>query len=263
MLYAVGYGPRPTPDTVTNFANYKPFHSLALNAPTPDEYAQSFEDLNAAVNANTYLGYKVLESYNVYECAEFCNNNAHCTGFNIYIERDPSINPGECSCKDPPSITNFKCSIWGSGVNAAAATNYGQNRAGFEVVIVASNGYSKVRMSPLTTCGWGHPQDSFGMAHNHPESCLGHHYFPGPFDSDLCAALADSWNEKHRCWPSGYAPANFFNAFMLTKNGIPMGTYCNLFSEWYDSSTADFVPGWHDGSFWGVDNSWGFQREQD
>ncbi|RMJ21639.1 hypothetical protein PHISP_07491 [Aspergillus sp. HF37] len=139
-----GYGPHVTPDTVYNFKHYEPFHALASNASIPDTYGQTFEDLDAAVNANTYLGYQILESYDVDACADICNDDPQCSGFNIYIERDPSINSRKCSCKDPPSITNYKCSIWGSGVTAAAATNDGQNRGDFEVVIVASNGYAKI-----------------------------------------------------------------------------------------------------------------------
>lgn len=137
----IGSGPHITPDTVAAFDAYKPFCQWALSAATPQGYDQTFKDLDAAVTANSYLGYKTLTSYNVNECAAFCDDNELCGGFNIYIERDPSINPLHCSCSNPPSTVNYKCSIWGSGVDASAATNKGQWRNDFEVVITASNGY--------------------------------------------------------------------------------------------------------------------------
>ena len=58
----------------------------------------------------------------------------------MYIERDPSLDPNTDDCPNPPSTTNYKCTLWGAPVVAEEATNKGQWRASFEVAITGSNG---------------------------------------------------------------------------------------------------------------------------
>jgi len=82
------------------------------------------------VSANTYQGYYTLETYDVQGCSAWCNNTTLRTGFNIFVERDPSIELGGC----------YQCSLWGSGVDATAATNAGPWRDSFQMVIAESNG---------------------------------------------------------------------------------------------------------------------------
>lgn len=153
-----GYGPKVTPDTVSAFYAYAPFHAMASAAPkvvlsdvAGVEYVQSFLDLNASSSANSYLGLYTLESYNTTECASYCDSTSLCTAFNIYIERDPSQNPTNndstaatvwgYNCPDPSSITNYKCTLWGSNLDASTATNTGDWREEFQVVVTGSNGY--------------------------------------------------------------------------------------------------------------------------
>ena len=131
------------PDTPAAFEAYPQFTYDALTAPTPASYVEVFQNLNASVNANSYLGLYTLSSYDVEGCSQWCDNTTLCTAFNIYVERDPSLNPTAGECPNPPSITNYKCTLWGSSISAADATNTGQWRADFEVVIAGSNGYDK------------------------------------------------------------------------------------------------------------------------
>ncbi|KAK1573194.1 uncharacterized protein LY79DRAFT_526277 [Colletotrichum navitas] len=264
-----GDGPQVQPDTVAAFEAYPAFHQDALGAVAPSGYASTFKDLNASVNANTYLGLHTLQSYDVAQCASFCDSTNLCTGINIYIERDPSINPDQCSCTNPSSITNYKCTLWGSGVDQAAATNFGQSRDGFQVVIAGSNGYEKTNnTTPTTPSGWTKPQNCGGNIHSHPSTCLGQKFFPGPYDVNVCAAYAAAQNAKNSkslglasfaSW-FGYSPlkCNFFNAFMVKENGIPQGTYCNLFTQQYAPSGATYQPGNSGGINWGVESSWSF-----
>ncbi len=91
------------------------------------------------MNANSYLGLTTLQTYDTISCQQHCDAADLCTAFNIYIERDPSVKPAT-GCDNPSSITNFKCTLWGSGVTAAAAVNNGQYRDNFHVVITGSNG---------------------------------------------------------------------------------------------------------------------------
>lgn len=154
-----GNGPKVTPDTTDAFLAYAPFHSMASAAPTVvasnngagNAYQQTFRDLNASSSANSYLGLYTLTSYSVADCAAHCDTTALCTAFNIYIERDPSQNPSKNDstaptvwgywCPNPSSITNFKCTLWGSNLEAATATNQGGWREDFNVVVTGSNGY--------------------------------------------------------------------------------------------------------------------------
>ena len=255
LIKNTGSGPHVTPDTAAAFKAYGPFQDDALNAVTPTSYVETFKDLNAAVNANSYLGYKTLKNYDINECASFCDNTKLCIAFNIYIERDPSINPNHCSCTNPASITTYKCSLWGSKIDASSATNHGQNRGAFEVVIVASNGYDKTGSKPPTPPGCTKPTDCDGSIHNHPDTCIGQHFFPGPFDVGVCASYAQAVNANGK---NTGPRCSFFNAFSLTEDGVPKGTYCNLFSQQYPPSSASYKPGWSNGETWGVGSSWGF-----
>ena len=58
-----------------------------------------------------------------------------------------------------------------------------------------------------------------------------------PYDPSLCAAACDAQTEfdsKHIVDKDGnYKPCNFFTSYVLTKNGVPLGTYCALYTqEW-------------------------------
>ncbi|KAK0388189.1 hypothetical protein NLU13_4434 [Sarocladium strictum] len=182
-----GFGPVSSPDTVQAFLNNGDLHKMAKSASDPRGYKNTFKDLSAAVNANTYLGYRILETYDVQACADWCDGTDLCTSFNVFIERDPKWNPYKCSCEQPDSITNFKCSLWGSGVDAKAAVNDGQYRGDFEVRIVGSNGYQKTEETvPKTPDGCENPQKC-PAAHDHSSTCIGEHFFPGPFDVAVCA----------------------------------------------------------------------------
>ena len=99
---------------------------------------------------NTYLGLYTLQSYDTIKCQELCDSATACYGINIYFERDPSVNPA-AGCDNPASITNIKCTLWGSQVSGDAATNTGQWRDSFHVVIAGSNGMPLYK-SPFNPC---------------------------------------------------------------------------------------------------------------
>ena len=86
------------------------------------------------------MGLYTLQSYDTLTCASKCDQASGCEAFNLYIERDPSLDPNAQNCPNPPSTTNYKCTIWGVAVTAGEATNYGQWRDSFHVVIAGSNG---------------------------------------------------------------------------------------------------------------------------
>ena len=121
------------------------------------QYTQVFKDLDAAVSANSYIGLYTLTSYNAQECAAKCDDTDLCTSFNIYIERDPSLAPAnndnttytpwETYCPNPSSITNYKCTLWGSTLSADLATNKGDYREQFQTVITGSDAYDKTNVT--------------------------------------------------------------------------------------------------------------------
>jgi len=178
----LGYGPVPTPDTVDAFEAYEEWSDDAQKAKTPDGYAQTFKDFKASVSANSYLGLVTLHSYDPLGCSPWCDNTTLCTGFNLFVERDPSLNPSD-NCTMPPSISNYKCTLWGSGVEAAAANNYGGYRGQFHVVIAGSDGYEKTNnTTPAAPEGCKKPKNCPSGAVNNEGSAIGTKFFPGPFD---------------------------------------------------------------------------------
>ena len=139
-------------------------------------------DLSSSVTQNSYLGLHTLPSYDVAGCSALCDSTALCTSFNLYVERDPSLNPAP-ACPNPSSITNYKCTLWGSGTQPASATNSGEKRDLFDVVIAGSNVYDKTNnTTPSTPTGLGAPQRCLNGALNNPAANLGTKFFALPYD---------------------------------------------------------------------------------
>lgn len=127
-----GTAPNTYPDTPDAFSRNPYFHGLANSYPViiPSEgtfYAERFRDKNGSTQQNSYLTYYILDSYSVPECAKKCNAVDLCTAFNIYVERDPSLDAGP-ACPNPKSVSNYKCALWGSSIGPETATNIGQFR---------------------------------------------------------------------------------------------------------------------------------------
>ncbi|KAK6595822.1 hypothetical protein H4I96_10141 [Botrytis cinerea] len=235
-----GYGPKVQPDDVATFLAYPQFHTDAKNAATPSGYTQTFVDLNAAVTAVTYLGLTTFTTYDVAQCGSLCDSTSLCTVYSL-----------------------------GSGVTAESATNTGQMRTDFQVVITGSNGYSKT-VTPAPQPGWKPPQQCGGgnKGHSHPNTCLGQAFFPGPYNPAVCAGYATAQNAKNLSLVSwwmqmvykflNYSPfqCKFFNSYMLKKNGKPMGTYCSLFAQSYSSSQATYNPGQQGSDNWSCESSY-------
>ncbi|OAL00998.1 hypothetical protein IQ06DRAFT_247819 [Phaeosphaeriaceae sp. SRC1lsM3a] len=241
------YGPNTSPDTVDNFKSNRVYADLATKAKTPSGYDLSFSNYDGSVSGSGYLGYQVLTSYDPSACSALCAETKTCTGFNIFIERDPKWNPEKCSC-EAPSIAQIKCSLWGQDVKKDSATNKGQHRSGFEVVIVASNGYNKKPVTPPSPPSCSKPQNCGHNLHDHLPFCLGEHTFPGPFDPSLCAAFAQTqnavnkavglWNMLLSFFGMGKASCVQFSAAYLEKDGKGFGTNCRLFTKKFTPSQA-------------------------
>ncbi|THY02608.1 hypothetical protein D6D01_10277 [Aureobasidium pullulans] len=282
-----GYGPQVQPDTVDAFYSYAPFHAMASAAPTvvpssdKTQYTQVFKDLDAAVSANSYIGLYTLTSYSAQECAAKCDDTDLCTSFNLYIERDPSLAPAnndnttytpwETYCPNPSSITNYKCTLWGSSLSVDVATNKGDYREEFQTVITGSNAYDKTNVTtptcevptaPATTsivaptksavapppCKQPtlKPAKNCGpKAISAPKHHMGSTFIPGPYNANHCSSYAASQNviNKNAAIKAGqrsFTPCKMFNAYFLHKDNKPYGTYCSLYGAALDSSWATF-----------------------
>lgn len=189
-------------DTVEDFLSFQTFSDMANSAPVPQGYAHSFSNLQGSVHAHGYLGVKTLKTYNTVTCAQLCDAKLGCMGFNIYFERDPTLNPAE-ACPNPPSFTNIKCTLWGAGVTEESATNTGQHREDFQVVIAGSNGYNK-NTPPQPLEGYEGPTQLGGAInaplYNGVNTYLGMKYFNIPYDPSVCAAACQAqtgYNSRH------------------------------------------------------------------
>ncbi|KAI1505953.1 hypothetical protein F5X99DRAFT_427835 [Biscogniauxia marginata] len=264
-----GSGPTPSPDTDTAFLEFADLSSAASNAPVPAGYKVTFADLHASSSAYGYLGYTTLTSYDTEACATQCNSITGCLGYNIFFERDPSVEPG-AGCSNPPSTTVIKCVFWGGYVEAANTKNEGQWRGDFHVVIAGSNGYMKTAIPAVP----GFNGVSLGdRSINAPDNCNGENTYVGSkifttsiFDPNLCAAACSSQNEYNTAHP----PANgepkickFFTTYLMAKNGNPEGQYCVLYTQHWDISYATNDGQWRGDDHYTVGYAFSYTNSED
>ncbi|KFZ14429.1 hypothetical protein V501_03247 [Pseudogymnoascus sp. VKM F-4519 (FW-2642)] len=266
-LQPAGAGPVPSPDTDSAFLAYASFASSASGAPTPPGYTNTFTNLQASVNAYGYMGYTTLNTYDTSQCASQCSQMDSCYGFNIFFERDPSVEAGT-GCMDPPSTTVIKCSFWGGYVAAENALNTGQWRSDFHVVIAGSNGYMTTE-SPAVE---GFTVQSLGNnAINAPLDCNGNDTYMGSrmyttstFDPNLCAQTCASTNEFDIAHPPADGVpmiCKFFVTYLLSKNGAPQGQYCAMYTQPWDLSYATNDGQWNGDDHYTV--TYGFSYSND
>ncbi|PSN66455.1 hypothetical protein BS50DRAFT_472244, partial [Corynespora cassiicola Philippines] len=260
-----GSGPVPSPDTADAFLVDADFASAAESAVAPLGYLSTFTNIQASPNAPNYLGYHTLSSYYVPGCADFCSSTATCTSFNIFFERSPSLEPAD-DCPNPPSTTLIKCALWGSPISAELATNFGQYRNDFHVVLAGSNGYSAPPPEsppapvPTTLAGY-HSQFLNNSAINAPLDCNGAYTFMGAktfpatqvsdYDPAICDQVCTEQNEYNTAHPpsDGSEPqiCSFFNAYLQLKNGAVEEQVCAMYTRawplWYATNRGQ----WRDG----------------
>lgn len=258
-----GSAPTSTPDTPDAFASNPYYSQQATSAGTPRGYTLTFSDLNAAESTYYYLGFQNIATYNPGTCAAACNGMATCSSFNIYFERDPTVDPGSGTrCDNPPSTTNIKCSFWAGPMTASQATNTGQTRDQFVVLIAGSNGYESTG-TPFIS---GFAGTNLGQATiNAPLDCNGNNPYigsrvfnSGPYDPSLCAAACEATTS------SSDQVCRFFTTYELLENGQALGQYCALYTESYDASYATNV-GQYDqqGNHYTLDMSYSYSLDSD
>ncbi|KAK6006827.1 hypothetical protein QM012_005835 [Aureobasidium pullulans] len=242
--------PTYSPDTPAAFASNPDFASIASSAPVPTGYTNTFTNANASNSAYGYLGFTTLSTFDSTKCAAKCNAIYGCLSFNLYFERDPSVDPGfgASGCENPPSVTYIKCVFWGGPVSRSNANNYGQYRNQFQVLIAGSNGYTNNTIANIA----GYSDAIYYGTHaiDAPLDAQGYNtfitskIFTGPFDARLCAAACDAQTQYAIDNPSADGtPAKkcqFFNTYILNLNDNkhPQGQYCALYTEVWPSKYA-------------------------
>jgi hypothetical protein len=230
--------------------------SVANAAPTPSGYTQNFKNLGGASNALGYLGYAMVNKgqtgYDVQWCANKCNAIAGCNSFNIYMERDPVLEPG-AGCRNPAPFANIKCSFWGSGLTPETTKqNQGQYQADFQVAIAGSNGYTSWKLGgPIPD--YGTPLSLNTSVMNAPlNDCAGTYTYlgyklfqDGPYDVSLCAAACDTqtaYNLAHPPKNGKPVKCSAFGSYILTMTNktasYQQGQMCTLYTAGYDKSYA-------------------------
>ncbi|KAG9560458.1 hypothetical protein KCU71_g4293, partial [Aureobasidium melanogenum] len=244
-----GNGPVASPDTPEAFLALDQLSSMSTTVATPYGYSQVFANQNASLSASAYMGLYTLNSYDVPGCQSICDQNSGCVAFNMYAERDPTVNPDPSQCPNPASTTNYKCTIWGAPVSQEQANNFGQWRASFQVVIAASNAYNK-NAPPPSVAGFTNPV-GLGGATNAPLDSNGKNTFMGskffPFSqqqgftlescTSACTAQT-AYNKAHPNKDGSFMTCAFVNGYVLSRNGVPQGLYCSMYNQTWATSYA-------------------------
>ncbi|KAI0533713.1 hypothetical protein GGR58DRAFT_521176 [Xylaria digitata] len=255
----LGSGPSPDVDTAAAFLSFSAFSEAAESATTPVGYSLNYRNLNASSNAYGYLGFTLLENYDTQSCATKCTDINGCRSFNIFFERDPAFQPGD-SCPNPQSTTLIKCVFWGGATSVDNAKNTGFRYYDFDIVIAGSNAYDSLTAPPED--GYATPI-SLGTAQlNAPSDCGGFDTYMGskmftdsPFDPSLCAAACTAQSEYNLAHPPATGPVQtcqFFNTYLLLKNGLPEGQVCSMYSMSWDATYSSTSGQWRDGDHYSV-----------
>ncbi|CCF43812.1 hypothetical protein CH063_13409 [Colletotrichum higginsianum] len=254
-----GYGPVPSPDTYDSFMSWTALDDIANNAVVPQGYSLVFGDKQASVEGSGYQGLYTLTSYNPIQCQQYCDAAPACYGFNLFMERNPKFTPSD-TCVDPESITNYKCTLWGAGVSEASATNQGQWRNQFHVGVAGSNGYNK-NSPPDSIANFDGPF-ALGGAIQAPNSYIGAKYYPGVYDPGQCAAACQAttqYDHDHPRSDGTYDACNFFNAYVLSQNNVPQGTYCSLYTTSWDKSYSTNYGQYRGDDYFSVSQSYSYK----
>ncbi|KAL9116056.1 MAG: hypothetical protein Q9227_000424 [Pyrenula ochraceoflavens] len=258
-----GSAPTTSPDTDQDFLSNPTYDNIAENAPTPQGYSQSFSDLHGSTEGPGYMGLYTLETYDTIKCQQLCDAAPACYAFNIYIERDPSVDPAD-SCPNPPSTVNYKCTLWGQWIDSSTATNQGQWRNQFHVVFAGSNGYNK-QAPPPSVSGFSGPVE-FGGAINAPSGYIGAKVYPNsPLDPSVCASACTAqtaYNSRHPNADGTFQTCAFFNMYILSKNNVPQGLTCSLYSQTWDKSYSNNYGQNRGGDYYSVSQSYGYSLSQ-
>lgn len=137
------------PTELDEFKNLQSYSRLARDEETPSPYTQAFENQNATAIHQPILTER-LDAYSADACANFCNSNAACEAFTIFVERQPSCT----DCSNPKSNAAFMCRLYNTALELDIVTDEGRAQEldgkTFTRAIRAANGYNKIHPTTST-----------------------------------------------------------------------------------------------------------------
>ncbi|KAH9230846.1 hypothetical protein K456DRAFT_1842121, partial [Colletotrichum gloeosporioides 23] len=232
-----GSGPVPSPDTDQAFLADTDFSNAANSAITPSGWYRTFQNLQSATSASAYQGYSTYAIYDPSLCAADCAKIDGCAAFNIFFERDPTLDPA-ASCPNPSSTTVIKCSFWGVGIGPSTATNSGGWRNDFHIVVAGSNGY-QLTAPDYPVSGYNATFTDKATI-NAPSDCNSYITFKAhtnnAYDPSLCAT--DCAAQAQETNPFNGLRCHFFTSYLLVKNGVTQAQICALYSRTWDKGYA-------------------------
>ncbi|KAG9693863.1 hypothetical protein KCU95_g6185, partial [Aureobasidium melanogenum] len=202
----------------------------------PSGYTPAFINYQGSTQSRGYMTYKTLSSYNPGLCTAACDSTANCVFANIYYEKDPDKN------NNPVDV--IKCALYSMAQTNVTATNIGQWRGSFHVLVTGSNGYNKAAAPVAPT---GYSLQSLPAAINAPTfDSQGQGRFIQPvylsfYSPSLCAAACDEQTQYDKSTASddcNYKSCVYANLYYLIKNGVPQTVVCALYTEATDPSYA-------------------------
>ncbi|KAF8437733.1 hypothetical protein BGX38DRAFT_926846 [Terfezia claveryi] len=225
--------------------------------PLPPGWFYEFKNLNAATESSSYMTYKSLPASTpdlAQAGANFCQSVAGCTFFNIYTEK---FGPN-------PADQVIKCSLYSLSSTAAQATNDGQWRDGYRVTISGSWGFSKT-LNPTVPGYTAEPLDGAinGKRANptDPDPYMGYASISAT-DPSLCASACEdktAYDSRHPT-DGTYRACNFFNFYILIKDGVPYKTICSFYIIPFDNSFAVNYGYSTSTTTYTIGDSWGYTR---
>ena len=254
---SIFYGYVPTPNTPAGFlADQSMSNKAAGEWMPPAGYWTSFQNsFGATIGVGVtlvdgYLTERQQGSYNTSTCAQVCNAEPKCQGFNIYFEREPTYVPNNTTCRNPASAADVKCALWGQWIYNASSTNYGVLESDFYLVIQGSNGYNKLTPFAPVSNFTGPTALVGAVSPSSASSYLMKQTFYNSYDPNQCGNQCYALTQSNRAaaiskGASTYSACNYFNVFNLTYGGSPatpgsaslgnpgsnIGMYCQLFTD--------------------------------
>jgi len=159
----------------------------------------------------------------------------------IGSKNDNNANYGQNPCStntNPPSTTVIKASFWGNVLNPIVATNSGQYRKQFQVVIAGSNAYNVKEVDTAVT---GYTQTQLNNCAMQAPGTL---CTTGQTDSLLARTLTfqDGVLDHSRCQKAcdnltGDNACKFFTSYMLVTNGKCGVQQCAFYKRAWDPAT--------------------------
>ncbi|KAJ4544537.1 hypothetical protein HRR76_002593 [Exophiala dermatitidis] len=187
--------------TVVEWVSSERFSAAATSAKAPTGYTQTLTNGTSWKSGDAFLGYTEIDEYDSSICASLCDSLEECSSFNVYFEK-----------KAGSADSIVKCAFWAGYIEVEVTT-------ATTAVIAGCNGYTKNTVT--VPKGFETPSWLGGAAIHPPQGSgyfIGSKVFQESFDTSRCAAECQS----HGC--------AFFNTYIVSKNGVVEGQYCDLYT---------------------------------